>query len=114
MSTQVIISCLRECLAKPDLVPAVRRGLEDRLRYWEGKATRPYQDTTQAVKKSARVRRMAASRKYRVVRPMIERLQAEGLMGKDIVAALGKMGVTNLQGKPYGLGGIQYIIRRAR
>ncbi len=112
MSTQVIISCLRDTL-KLDLAPGVREGLEARLRYWLNGTNKPnYQNTTPACEKSARTRHRAAVRKYREIRPLIIRMQAEGLIGKEIVTALREAGVTNLQGKPYGIGGIQYIMRR--
>lgn len=110
----IIISALRESLASPDLAPAARRILQVRLEYWLNKAkpvVANYRDITRATKSSARSRRMAARRKYRVVRPMIILMQTEGLKGKEIVTHLKEAGVTNLRGKPYGLGGIQYIMR---
>lgn len=106
----VVIGSLREVLAKPGLSPRAREIAEARLKYWQGKQTK-HRDTTRAVEKSANNRRMAARRKYRIVRPMILRLQGEGLTGKEIVIALREARVTNLRGKPYGLGGIQYIMR---
>lgn len=112
MSNRVIIESLEEILAKPGLSKARRKNLEARLAYWRKQSTNR-RNITPAIEKSAKVRHMKARRKYRVIRPMIIRLQAEGLTGKEIVAALREAGITNLQGKPYSLGGIQHIMKSA-
>lgn len=112
-NAQVIIDTLEELLAKPDLSKTQRKIFEVRLGYWRDRR-KPGRDTAVAVKKSTAVRHMAARRKYRVIRPMIIRMQAEGLTGKEVVAALKEAGITNLRGKPYGLSGIRYIMRQAQ
>ncbi len=111
-SGYTIIKSLRESLVKPGLKPTARRILQARLDYWLAKTdNQRRRDTALAGEKSAKVRHIAARRKYRVVQPMVIRMQAEGLIGKEIVVRLKEAGVTNLQGKPYGLRGIQYIMR---